>query len=53
MLTERNAVSINVLKILSTAELIEAYETAKQLELSDEFQTMLINAIKLRENDQG
>jgi hypothetical protein len=52
MIAERNAKNIQVLKLLSTAELIEAYEKAKQHELSDEFQEMLSCALKLRATEK-
>jgi hypothetical protein len=52
MFAEGNSINNSLLKNLSTAELIEAYETAKLLELSDEFQKMLRIAIKLREAEK-
>jgi hypothetical protein len=51
MFAKRNS-DIQVLKILSTAELIDAYEKAKQHELSDEFREMLSYALKLRETEK-
>jgi hypothetical protein len=52
MFAERNSNYIQVLRLLSTAELIEAYEKAKQHKLSDEFQEMLNYALKLRETEK-
>lgn len=49
MFTDTSSINNNIMKQLSTAELIEAYESAKRFELSEDFQKMLSHALKLRE----